>query len=170
MDIESGKTTGWTVETLKIHMEAITQASARFDVERDRRYEERWKSEERFQLERDRRLTEVAIEREKALKIKETADLSALQLAREIQTYKDEKANNLRTQIEGERGTYPTRTEITSQMREIRAEIQPAVDYVKGQGGPRALTGPMVVGVAAGALTILTLLGAVVALLMRTPR
>ena len=55
---------------------------------------------DKFNHERDRRYAEVTQEREKALKIKEVADLAALQLAREIQTYKDEKANELRTQIE----------------------------------------------------------------------
>ena len=65
-------------------------------------------SDLRFEAERDRRYTEVNLEREKALKIKETADRAALELAREIQTYKDEKANELRSQIEGERGTYVT--------------------------------------------------------------
>ena len=54
---------------------------------------------DRIMTERDRRYAEVNIEREKALKIKETADLAALQLAREIQSYKDEKANELREQI-----------------------------------------------------------------------
>jgi|HubBroStandDraft_6_1064221.scaffolds.fasta_scaffold03612_7 hypothetical protein len=61
-----------------------------------------------FQAERDRRYAEVKQEQEKAIKIKETADLAALELAREIQTYKDEKANELRSQIESERGSYLT--------------------------------------------------------------
>ena len=65
----------------------------------------------RFEQERDRRYTEVGQEREKALAIKETADLAALELAREIQTYKDEKANQLREQINSERGLYLTKTE-----------------------------------------------------------
>ena len=39
-------------------------------------------SDLRFEAERDRRYTEVNLEREKALKIKETADLAALELAR----------------------------------------------------------------------------------------
>ena len=70
---------------------------------------EKWK--DRFYEERDRRYNEVNIEREKALKIKETADLAALGLAREIQTYKDEKANELREQINSERGHYLGRDE-----------------------------------------------------------
>jgi len=67
---------------------------------------------DKFYEERDRRYTEVNIEREKALKIKETADLAALQLAREIQTYKDEKANQLREQINSERNLYPTKSQL----------------------------------------------------------
>jgi hypothetical protein len=85
--------------------------------------------------ERDRRYAEVNIEREKALKIKETADLAALQLAREIQTYKDEKANELRSQIERERGDYPTRGELASAVEKLEAMIKPLVAYVNAQQG-----------------------------------
>ncbi len=81
-------------------------------------------SDLRFEAERDRRYTEVNLEREKALKIKETADLAALELAREIQTYKDEKANELRSQIERERGTYVTRD-----------QLKPLSDFVASQQG-----------------------------------
>jgi hypothetical protein len=65
----------------------------------------------RFFEERDRRYTEVALEREKALKIKETADETARILVAENQAYRDEKANELRAQIEGERGNYLSRSE-----------------------------------------------------------
>jgi hypothetical protein len=61
--------------------------------------------------ERDRRYSEVAAERERALQIKQEADATALELARGIQSYKDEKANALRSQIESERGVYLTREE-----------------------------------------------------------
>jgi hypothetical protein len=81
-------------------------------------------SDLRFEAERDRRYSEVNLEREKALKIKETADLAALELAREIQTYKDEKANELRSQIERERGTYVTRD-----------QLKPLSDFVASQQG-----------------------------------
>jgi preprotein translocase subunit SecF len=91
---------------LKEHLEALRAADMRFEEERDRRY------------------TEVNIEREKALKIKETADLAALQLAREIQTYKDEKANELREQINSERGLYAT-----------NKDIDPIKSYVSSQTG-----------------------------------
>jgi hypothetical protein len=97
---------GWTVETLKQHFDALRSADSRFLDERDRRY------------------TEVSVEREKALKIKDEADKAALGLAREIQTYKDEKANELREQIGSERGLYPTKSELTSAIRELRTEVQ----------------------------------------------
>lgn len=88
-----------------------------------------------LRAERDRRYTEVGIEREKALKIKEIADLAALELAREIQQYKDEKANDLRSQIERERGTYVTQADLTNAVARLEALIQPAADYAKSQAG-----------------------------------
>jgi hypothetical protein len=78
----------------------------------------------RWEKERDRRYTEVNIEKEKALGIKEKADLAALQLARDIQTYKDEKANELREQINSERGLYVTKEELHSAIREIDISIK----------------------------------------------
>jgi len=92
---ETGRAeSGWTVDTLKALADEREQHRAELAVERDRRY------------------TEIASEREKALKIKETADRDALGLAREIQTYKDEKANELRSQIERERGSYATQSDL----------------------------------------------------------
>jgi len=85
--------------------------------------------------ERDRRYAEVAIEREKALMIKERADRAALELAREIQTYKDEKANELRSQIERERGSYVTQGDLRAEIARLEALIQPAADYAKSQAG-----------------------------------
>jgi phage anti-repressor protein len=79
---------------------------------------------EKFLEERDRRYAEVNIEREKALKIKETADRLALDLAREIQIYKDEKANALREQIGSERGDYA-----------LNKDIEPLKAYVNSQTG-----------------------------------
>jgi hypothetical protein len=97
--------TGETVP-LREHLAALRDADLRFNEERDRRY------------------AEVNIEREKALKIKETADLAALGLAREIQNYKDEKANELREQINSERGLYAT-----------NKDIDPIKSYVASQTG-----------------------------------
>jgi hypothetical protein len=108
---------GWTVETYAIHNEALRGAE--------------WK----FQEERDRRYAEVATEREKALKIKETADLAALGLAREIQTYKDEKANQLREQISSERGLYATHSDLTGAVEKIEATLAPISLYIQSQLG-----------------------------------
>ena len=91
--------------TLKKHLIALEVERGKFETERDRRY------------------AEVNTEKEKALKIKETADLTALQLAREIQTYKDEKANELRSQIESERGTYVSKDELNAAVAKLEARI-----------------------------------------------
>ncbi len=96
---------GWTTETWAIYSEAIRHAEQRFDEERDRRY------------------AEVGVEKEKALKIKETADLAALGLARDIQSYKDEKANELRSQIESERGHYATRQDISTLSEKFEVQL-----------------------------------------------
>ena len=104
--VNAPPSSGWTVETYAIHNEALRSAE--------------WK----FQQERDRRYAEVNAEREKALAIKEQADRDALGLAREIQAYKDEKANELREQINSERGLYITRT-----------EFKPIVDFVSSLSG-----------------------------------
>jgi hypothetical protein len=118
--------------TLREHLEKLAEADAKFEAERDRRY------------------SEVALEREKALKIKETADLAALQLAREIQTYKDEKANELREQISSERGLYATKDDLANMNREIVATIKPLVDYVSSQRGVKEG-----IGISSGALVAL---------------
>jgi len=97
--------------TLKEHLEKVRELELRFQEERDRRY------------------TEVALEREKALKIKETADLAALQLAREIQTYKDEKANELREQISSERGLYATKDDIGNLVEKVDGLIKPVQNW-----------------------------------------
>lgn len=100
---------GWNIDTLRVHVEALRRSDERLENERDRRY------------------SEVNIEREKALKIKEEADKVALDLARQIQTYKDEQANELREQINGERGLYASKEDLVSSVREVRAEISPLI-------------------------------------------
>jgi hypothetical protein len=90
---------------------------------------------EKFLNERDRRYSEVSAEREKALKIKEEADKDALGLAREIQSYKDEKANQLREQINSERGSFASKDDLAAAMREIQAMITPLTTYVAGMAG-----------------------------------
>jgi hypothetical protein len=102
---------GWTFDTLKI----LTD-------ERQHHSTELHRAEERFQAERDLRYKEVNVEREKALKIKEEADKVALDLARQIQTYKDEKANELREQISSERGSYATKDDLRAAVEKIEAQ------------------------------------------------
>jgi hypothetical protein len=105
----SAPVTEWTTATLKEHHEIIDRLKAQLDAERDRRYKE------------------VAEEREKAAKIKERGDETALLLAREIQTYKDEKANDLRSQIDRERGTYATQSDIkmlTEKLVDVAAQVE----------------------------------------------
>lgn len=102
---------------LRSHLEALRDADKLLEAERDRRY------------------AEVNIEREKALKIKETADLAALGLAREIQDYKDGKADSQREQTSGERHLYATKTEITSLGDKFTTLLKPLSDYVTSQQG-----------------------------------
>lgn len=97
--------------------------------------DERRAADHALMEERDRRYAEVNVEKEKALKIKETADLAALQLAREIQTYKDEKANELREQINSERGLYATKADVSNAVRELSATIKPLAEFVSSQTG-----------------------------------
>lgn len=86
-----------------------------------------------FESERDRRYAEVNVEKEKALKIKETADLAALQLAREIQTYKDEKANELREQINSERGSFASKDDLLALSDKFETALKPMSDFISAQ-------------------------------------
>src|SRR6185369_4643101 len=113
----------------------LRKLTERFERERDWRYEERFHASEKFQAERDRRYAEVAQEREKALKIKETADETARILAREIQDYKDEKANQLREQFNQERGLYATHADLSAVTEKFQATVAPLVTYVASQQG-----------------------------------
>jgi len=127
----------------------------------DRRSAELRAADLRFDEERDRRYTEIATEREKALKIKETADLAALSLAREIQDYKDEKANELRSQIERERGDYATQADLKGAVEKIEAALKPLADFVALQQGRQ-----QGVGLSANAVVIvITIVLAAVAIL-----
>ncbi len=125
--------TGWTIRTLV----ALREVDKLLADERDRRY------------------TEVAVEREKAVQIKERAEERALQLAREIQSYKDEKANELRSQIEGERGEYLKRQEFLTSHEALvdrfDTTIKPLERYVASQtSGPRNITTASVAAILAG--------------------
>src|ERR1700677_615078 len=107
---------GGTV-SLREHLDALRAADALLEAERDRRY------------------AEVAVEREKALRIKDTADRDALALARQAQTYRDEQSNKLREQINGERGLYATKDDLANAVREMTAAIKPLAEYVASAVG-----------------------------------
>ncbi len=142
----SGTSTGTDVSLREHLAQQLHDAQRRID-ERDRYLRE---ADHRFSEERDRRYQEVALEREKALKIKETADLAALDLAREIQTYKDEKANELREQISSERGFYLSREEYNAAhlslidkvdsgqkalSEKLESSLKPLTDFMLAQQG-----------------------------------
>jgi len=110
-------TAHWTIETYAAHNEALRAA------------------EEKFQNERDRRLAEVKQAEEKAAQIKDRSDRDALGLAREIQTYKDEKANELREQINSERGSYATKDDLSALSKELIAMIKPLAEYAASGSG-----------------------------------
>lgn len=114
---EYDKASVWTLEQLKEHYAEIDQWRLRFFDERDRRYRE------------------VDLERERALQIKNTADRDALELAREIQTYKDEKANELREQINRERGLYATKEDLGNALGKMELALKPLTEYVSVMRG-----------------------------------
>jgi hypothetical protein len=92
-------------------------------------------SEYRFQDERDRRYAEVNVEKEKALKIKETADLAALSLARESQVYKDQQADVMREKNLAASGVYATNSDLAMVVEKIEKAIKPLADFVSAQQG-----------------------------------
>lgn len=140
----------WTVETLRIHTAELREIQDKFESERDRRYAE-------LAAERDRRYYEVSHEREKAVRIKEEAEKEALSLAREIQKYKDEKANDLRAQIGSERGLYPTKPEMRSELDKVHDAMKPLLAYLSSQQGPRALTTQSIITFVAVAAALVTI-------------
>ena len=119
---------GWTVDTLAAHHLALNEAERRFQAERDLRY---------TQLrEADQRALEIksAGDRE-AKRIKEEADSKALTLDRETQAYKDEKANQLREQINRERLLYATKDDVAAAANRLEAIINPLVTFMASQQG-----------------------------------
>lgn len=108
--------------TLRDHLAALREADLRLDSERDRRY------------------SEVNVEREKALKIKEQADRDALELDRQIRSYKDEKANELREQLASERGDYASKQDLAAAISRVESILTPVLAYVaQQQGGSKGM-------------------------------
>jgi uncharacterized protein YaaW (UPF0174 family) len=92
-------------------------------------------ADRRFYEERDRRYAEVAGARAEALKIKEEADKVALELARQIQTYKDEQHNGLLQQLDRDRAKSVTQAELKAAVEKLEATIDPLGAYFSNQRG-----------------------------------
>lgn len=135
---------------LKEHMEALQAAESRFQEERDRRY------------------SEVNTEREKALKIKEEADKVALDLARQIQTYKDEQANELREQINTERGSYATKEDIKVITDKFETALLPLTAFVSASGGRAAGISSSFAGLATLIVVIVGIIGLAITIILNT--
>lgn len=125
--------------------------------------------EGKYYDERDRRYTEVALEREKALRIKEEADRTALTLAREnqnlkdenqkqVQLYKDEKANELREQINRERNLYASKDDLSRILSTIEVRLEPLTTFMNREAGGQLKTGQML----AAAIGIAVIIGAII--------
>lgn len=123
--------------------------------------------------ERDRRYAEVNIEREKALKIKEEADRTALTLAREnqnlkdenqkqVQLYRDEKANELREQINKERNLYASKEDLANIMQTLDTKLEPLIRFVNNQSGSDRRSG-QILAAAIGVAVIVAALVSVIA-------
>jgi hypothetical protein len=107
----------WSVQAYIIHNEAMRAASQRFNDERDRRY------------------AEVNVEKEKALKIKETADLAALSLARESQVYKDQQADIMREKNLAASGIYATNADLAAVVDKMEKALKPLTEFINAQQG-----------------------------------
>ena len=118
----------WSMQAYILHNESMRDMQQRVNEERDRRYKE------------------VNVEKEKALKIKETADLAALSLARESQVYKDQQADVMREKNLAASGIYATNSDLQNVMQQMTAQQQsfadkmekalnPLIEFVNGQQG-----------------------------------
>lgn len=114
---------GWTLDTFAYYQEQIRQADIRFSEERDRRN------------------VEGASLRAEALKIKETADLAALTLARDSQTLKEAQNDAMRDKQLGDSGIYATNANVTAAIGELKTSLQPLVDYVSIHKGAELTKG-----------------------------
>lgn len=143
----------WTFESYATYNEALRLA------------------DEKFQAERDRRYTEVGVEKEKALKIKEIADLSALELAREGQVYKDERNDQMREASLRNNGIYATRDDLAlvfsksekalaNVVDEMKTVLKPILEHIAEDKGSQLTIGKIFAIIAASG----TIIGVIVAI------
>ena len=139
---------GWTIETYAFHNDAMRRADKELVVERDRRY------------------AEVNVEKEKALKIKETADLAALELARESQTYKEQQNDVIRDKSLADSGVYATNSSVAAAITSLRTDLQPLFDFVSGQKGATSGSDRISGRILAVGAILATLLGGTIAVVV----
>lgn len=108
---------GWTLSGYILHNEAMRAVNERLEVERDKRYSEG---------------NEL---RAMALKIKETADLAALSLARESQVYKDQQADVMREKNLAASGVYATNADLALVVEKMEKALKPLADFINSQKG-----------------------------------
>ncbi len=83
----------------------------------------------------DKALVAAFAASKEALAIKDRADRDALDLARQIQTYKDEKANELREQISRERMNYASKDDLKAAVEKLEVSITPLLSFMASQRG-----------------------------------
>jgi hypothetical protein len=129
----------WSIETYVIHNEAmrVSEAShnkAMQEVEVKLQDVKIQHLEEIIAL-NDRRYTEGNELRAMALKIKETADANALELASESQTYKEARNDATREQNLKETGIYATRDDLAAVVEIFKKALKPIEEFVSTQQG-----------------------------------
>jgi hypothetical protein len=114
--------------SLRKHFEALREADIRAASlvhEADIRY----RVESQYQSE------QLRSAEQRALTVKDLADAEALRLSRVSQTYKDEKANELREQISSERNLYVTKSELDAAVDRLGILIGQGQEYIAKQSG-----------------------------------
>lgn len=109
---------GWSIQALHEHYRELRIADLKLADDREKHQRE-------IQEANDRRYSEVADQRDTALTIGKTADDKALNLAQELRTLLDSKAEQARDKNLGERGTFATQADLADVLREIKGIISP---------------------------------------------
>ena len=87
-------------------------------------------ADKELRIESDRRYGEVNIEREKALKIKDTADRDALELSRKRQEERDTQSDAMRDQTLASSGVYATNASVAKSFEKLEETLAPFIKYV----------------------------------------
>lgn len=90
---------------------------------------------DRLMHEMDRRYSEVQSAKAEALQIKAEADRRALELAREMQDYRDQMHNGLLGQLKENASKYATHSELCAAIEKIEVTLQPITTFVASQQG-----------------------------------